>query len=88
MNLLVSLMYSCRKATLLLERQRMKPLGTIDKARLWMHLGACAACRTYAKQSARIDAAMQERDLAEEPVSSEALETSVLELLRLRNDLA
>lgn len=46
---------SCRQATLFVEKQAENALSFSDRSSLWMHLGYCAQCRRYAKQSAMLN---------------------------------
>lgn len=88
MGLMTFLMLSCRKATALTERKHAEPLSTSDRMRLWMHLGACAACTAYAKQSAVIDRLLVERDMAIVAPQGDGLEKGIVHHLgELRNAL-
>ncbi|MBK8228181.1 MAG: hypothetical protein IPK70_13535 [Flavobacteriales bacterium] len=69
---------SCRKATMLIERRVLKPLGLSERLRLWLHLRICTACRSYQRQSAMIDRWMQQRRDIGQPPDAEALQRSVL----------
>ncbi len=46
-----SFLFSCRQATLLIERQAAGPLPTATRAQLWAHLRLCTYCRRYEFQS-------------------------------------
>lgn len=52
MNLLV---LSCQKATLLIEKGHVQPLGFMDRIQLNMHLKICKHCSNYQKQSLLIE---------------------------------
>ena len=42
---------SCPKATLLMEKRTVQPLGVVDTFRLNWHRSICETCRTFEKQS-------------------------------------
>lgn len=44
-------MYTCKKATELIEREETEVLSALTKIRLKLHLRMCGACVTYKKQS-------------------------------------
>ncbi|PKP45074.1 MAG: hypothetical protein CVT95_09625 [Bacteroidetes bacterium HGW-Bacteroidetes-12] len=46
---------SCKKATEMVEKEKINGLSFIDKLRLKLHLSVCKACRGYEKQSTLID---------------------------------
>ncbi len=49
------IIYSCRKATELIDKRSVMGLSWIEKVRLFMHKSLCDACTTYEKQSGLID---------------------------------
>ncbi|MBK9175455.1 MAG: hypothetical protein IPM46_03785 [Flavobacteriales bacterium] len=59
MNL--TLLPSCRKATELIERGMVKPLGVQQRTGLWFHLRICKGCRAYQAQSAIIERWLEQR---------------------------
>ncbi|QQR88022.1 MAG: hypothetical protein IPJ76_07355 [Flavobacteriales bacterium] len=78
MSLMNTLMLSCRKATQLMERRTMAPLGTVDRMQLWMHLRVCDGCRAFQKQNATIEHLMENRDVGTTMPDSATLEERVL----------
>lgn len=44
-------MYTCKKATLLIEKEETEKLSFLTKMRLKMHLMMCGTCAVYKKQS-------------------------------------
>ncbi|WP_052598698.1 hypothetical protein [Aureispira sp. CCB-QB1] len=44
-------MYTCKKATQLIEKEATENLSILTKIRLKMHLMMCKACAAYKKQS-------------------------------------
>lgn len=44
-------MYTCKKATELIEKEASEPLSPLTKVRLKMHLMMCGVCSAYKKQS-------------------------------------
>ena len=49
------ILYSCRKATELIDKRSVMGLSWIESIRLFMHKSLCDACTTYDKQSRLID---------------------------------
>jgi predicted anti-sigma-YlaC factor YlaD len=43
--------YSCRQATRLMLQELDRELSAAERAALQLHLGICAACRTFSKQA-------------------------------------
>jgi hypothetical protein len=52
MNIIV---LSCKKATLLIEKNHIEPLSLINRVQLMMHLKMCDKCSKYQKQSVLIE---------------------------------
>ena len=48
-------MLSCRKATLLIEKQSVARLSLKERVQLRLHKSMCDACTAYEKQSRKID---------------------------------
>lgn len=44
-------MYTCKKATALIEKEETETLSLLTKMRLKMHLMMCGTCAAYKKQS-------------------------------------
>jgi hypothetical protein len=55
MNKLTKILYNCRKATFMIEKQMVKPLSFQENIELRLHLVTCGVCRLYIKQSHKID---------------------------------
>ena len=55
MNLMHAMMFSCVKATELMELKEDAPLSFIQNMRLGIHVGLCSGCRNYMKQSGLIN---------------------------------
>jgi hypothetical protein len=49
------ILYSCRKATELIDKRSVMGLSWMERTRLFMHKSLCDACTTYDKQSRLID---------------------------------
>lgn len=49
------LFYNCHDASLNAIRKEGKSVGLITRLRLWCHLKACAACRNFDRQNAKIN---------------------------------
>lgn len=50
-----TLLYSCKKATELIDSSEFKPLSLVQKIRLYFHKLLCPPCECYAKSSPTID---------------------------------
>ncbi|MDT8410838.1 MAG: hypothetical protein RQ875_00125 [Vicingaceae bacterium] len=46
---------SCKKATEMVEQEKIESLSFVDKVKLKLHLSVCKACQGYQKQSQLID---------------------------------
>ncbi|MBW6481945.1 MAG: hypothetical protein K0B10_02680 [Vicingaceae bacterium] len=46
---------SCKKATEMVEQEKIESLSFVDKVKLKLHLSVCKACQNYKKQSLLID---------------------------------
>jgi hypothetical protein len=44
-------MYTCKKATILIEKEETETLSLLTKIRLKMHLMMCGTCSAYKKES-------------------------------------
>ena len=53
-------LYSCKRATELVDRRGLEPLSLVDNLRLNIHLKMCAACNRYQKESAFLDAQLSQ----------------------------
>lgn len=77
MALISTLKLSCHKATALMEKRDVRPLGPTERLGLWMHLRICDSCRTYEEQSRIIDGLLEQRAPIAN-VESAALEARIL----------
>ena len=55
MNALKKIVYNCKKATFLIEKQQVGKITVREKLELKLHLTGCAICVTYMRQSAVIN---------------------------------
>lgn len=55
MNIMNAMMFSCVKATELMELKEEIPLSFIKNMQLHMHVALCSGCRNYMKQSGMIN---------------------------------
>lgn len=53
---------SCKKATLLIEKQQVQRLNPIRRAQLFMHLKICDGCFQYQQQSLLIEKLLKEKN--------------------------
>lgn len=54
---------SCRRASLLIEKNHQKPLSFMDNIQLSLHLKLCDQCSLYKKQSAAIEQMLKQHQL-------------------------
>ena len=47
--------YNCRKATFLIEKNKIEPITSREETELKMHLAGCEVCRIFEQQSGIID---------------------------------
>lgn len=59
-------MYSCKKATEMVEKKSVVGLSFSESLKLKLHLSICKACKTYQKQSELIDAFITDKTNQEE----------------------
>jgi hypothetical protein len=78
------LLYTCKKATQLVEKQKDKKLSILEKVRLKLHLWICKACAIYAKQSQIIEKLLKKRNETQpsEKTLSEEAKIKILEKIR------
>ncbi len=74
MNLMHALMFSCVKATELMELKELVPLSLTKKIQLKMHVAMCSGCRNYMKQTKLIN------ELLNKNFSSDAVTENTTEL--------
>lgn len=60
-RLITHLIYSCEKATELLDKRMFEKLSASERIRLFMHTRMCDACRMYEKQTALIHKALNKQ---------------------------
>ncbi len=82
MNLMKAMMFSCVKATELMELKEEAPLSFIQNMQLKMHVALCSGCRNYMKQSALIDKLL-DKDNSSIPLTGDTtdLEASIIDKL-------
>lgn len=83
MGMIDTLMVSCRKASVLIERRELRSLGAAERLGLWYHLRICGACKAYEKQSAFIDRWLEERRDRSAPADADAVRESIYRRLDL-----
>lgn len=69
-KLMNALMFSCQKATELVEKKMYFRLTAKEKIQLFLHTGMCKACKHYKKQSEWINQVMQGFRYSETSVGS------------------
>ena len=60
-DLLHTLIISCKKATLLVEKKEQDKISFKESVQLKIHLWICKACKIYEKQSKVIDAIFRKK---------------------------
>ena len=75
-------MFSCVKATELMELKELVPLSLTNKMQLKMHVAMCSGCRNYMKQTKLINQLLHKNfaSFTETPDTSE-LETAIIKKL-------
>ena len=61
-------MYSCKKATEMVEKKSVVGLSFSENLKLKLHLSICKACKTYQKQSELIDSFIVDKTKQEENI--------------------
>ena len=56
-------MYSCKKATEMVEKKNVVGLNFSENLKLKLHLSICKACKSYQKQSVLIDAFIADKTM-------------------------
>ena len=51
-------LFSCKRATELIDQRQLEPLSRLDNLRLGIHTRMCSACRHYQKESEFLDAVL------------------------------
>lgn len=78
------LFYSCKKATELVEKSKVVPLGQLEKSRLALHLSMCDACRNYQKSSDMLDQKLADHLHIENDTSEEIAKKKEALLAKLK----
>lgn len=61
-------MYSCKKATEMVEKQNITGLTTGETLQLKLHLAICKACKAYIRQSKLIDRFFETKNHGEDGI--------------------
>lgn len=74
-------MYTCKKATELIEKEPFEKLSFLTKVRMKMHLMMCGACSNYKKQSQTLSGWIKNQPnvKAGEPMLSEDSKKRIIE---------
>ncbi len=81
-----TLLYSCKKATELIEKKQVTRLSLIERVRLNSHLSLCESCSVYGIYSAKMNIMLQshlhsKQHNSAETLTNEALKERLLKLL-------
>ena len=60
MSELRNMIYNCRQATYLIEKQQIGKINLREKVQLQVHLYACSVCKLFSKQSVVINAMIKQ----------------------------
>jgi hypothetical protein len=60
MGVINKIQNDCRKATLLIEKRSVQPLGFREWCELCIHLAGCSLCRLFLRQSRMINVAIRD----------------------------
>ena len=77
-------MYSCKKATEMVEKKSVVGLSFSESLKLKLHMFICKACKTYQKQSELIDAFITDKTKQEEQaplIENNKLKSSIISKL-------
>jgi hypothetical protein len=77
-------MYSCKKATEMVEKKNVVGLSFSENFKLKLHLSICKACKSYQKQSVFIDAFIENKTKQEDNITeieNNELKTSIISKL-------
>lgn len=82
MNIMNVMMFSCVKATELMELKEEAPLSFIKNMQLHMHVALCSGCRNYMKQTKLINQLLHKNfsSMSAAP-DTEELETVIIKKL-------
>jgi len=85
-SFLHTIIYSCEKATVLIEKMQMQELSFQERIRLRFHLQACSACREYKTQSKIIDEALKKHFAHTSAIENNNLENKILNTINAMNN--
>lgn len=80
MNIMHAMMFSCVKATELMELKEEVPLSFIKNMQLKMHVALCSGCRNYMKQTKLINKLLNKSNFSPVAVTEDTgeLEASII----------
>lgn len=85
-SLLHTIIYSCEKATALIEKMHMQELTLQEKIRLRFHLLTCNPCREYNNQSQIIDDVLKKHFAQSSEIENKNLESKILNTINAMNN--
>jgi ActR/RegA family two-component response regulator len=85
-SLLHTVIYSCEKATALIEKMQMQELTLQEKIRLRFHLLSCEPCREYKDQSKIIDDVLKKHFTQSSEIENKNLENKILITINAMNN--
>ncbi len=85
-SLIHSIIYSCEKATLLIEKIQVQKLSFQERIRLRFHLQSCAACSEYKIQSNLISNTIEKHFAGNSATDNDTLENKILNSIQNMNN--
>lgn len=85
-SLLHTIIYSCEKATALIEKMHMQELTLQEKIRLRFHLLTCDPCREFNNQSQIIDDVLKKHFAQSSEIENKNLESKILNTINAMNN--
>ena len=85
-SILHTIIYSCEKATALIEKMQMQELSLQEKIRLRFHLLSCNPCREYTTQSKLIDDVLKKHFVNTSEIENKNLENKILNTINAMNN--
>ncbi|MFM2157020.1 MAG: hypothetical protein RL516_1769 [Bacteroidota bacterium] len=85
-SLLHTIIYSCEKATALIEKMQLQELSLQEKIRLRFHLLSCKPCLEYSTQSKFIDDVLKKHFVNTSDIENKNLENKILNTINAMNN--
>ncbi|MFM7015289.1 MAG: response regulator [Bacteroidota bacterium] len=86
-SLLHQIIYSCEKATALIEKKQLQELTFQENIRLRFHIRACSACTEYQKQSVVLNSVLKKHFAKPIHIFHQQLENKILNTIQGMNNM-